>query len=107
MKLKEALAQFARWLANGSSPWAAYRAFMSNRLCGLDKCPGVRPLGIGEVYRRLWECILDVAGHEAKTACGKDQLCAGLEGGIDGAVHAMSSLWDYNEDDNEWGIFIS
>ena len=54
MKLREALAQFARWLANGSPPWAAYRVFLPNRLCGLDKCPGVRPLGIGEIYRHLW-----------------------------------------------------
>ena len=44
--------------------------------------------------------------HKAKIACGKDQLCAGLEAGIDGAVHAMSSLWDYNEDNDEWGFLL-
>lgn len=79
---------------------------MSNMLCALDKCSGVRPLGIIEIYYRLWaKCILAVAGHEVKTACGKDELCTGLEAGIDGTVHAVSSLWEYNEDDDKW-VFL-
>ena len=52
------------------------------------------------------KCVLEVSGHEAKTACGKTQLCAGLEAGIDGAVHAMRRLWDLNEDDDEWGFLL-
>ena len=52
-------------------PWAAYRAIMANRLIGLDKCPGVRPVGIGEIWRRLFaKTVLVVAGAEAKEECG-------------------------------------
>ncbi len=73
-------------------PWAAYRAVMGCRLVALDKCPGVRPLGIGEVWRRaIAKCALKVCGEDAKTACGSTQLCAGLEAGIEGAMHAVKS----------------
>ena len=36
-------------LTNDSPPWAAYCAIMAARLVALDKCPGVRPMIIGEV----------------------------------------------------------
>ena len=65
---------------------------MFNRLVALDKYPGVRPVGIGEVWRRLMaKCVLEVAGHEGKAACGAHQLYCGLEAGIEGAVHALNT----------------
>ena len=39
---------FIDWLANGSPPWAAYRAFISGHLITLGKQIGVRPVGFGE-----------------------------------------------------------
>uniref|UniRef100_A0A7S3DM41 Uncharacterized protein n=1 Tax=Entomoneis paludosa TaxID=265537 RepID=A0A7S3DM41_9STRA len=63
---------------------------MACRLVALDKCPGVRPVGIGESFRRLMaKCIVLVAGHSATIACGSSNLCAGLSAGIEGALHAM------------------
>ena len=83
--LREELAAWTEWLANGHPPWAAYRAMMYCRLVALDKCPGVRPLGIGEVWRRaIAKCVLAECGDDAKAACGSTQLCAGLEAGIEG-----------------------
>ena len=71
---------------------------MSVRLCALDKCPGVRPVGVGETWRRATaKILLLVAGAQAKEACGIDQLCAGLEAGIEGGIHAMQALWDLHE----------
>ena len=79
------------WLANGTPPFAAYRALMACRLIPLDKQPGVRPVGIGEVYRRLLaKCVLIVCGHVATASCGNANLCVGLEAGIEGAAHAMA-----------------
>ena len=106
-KLREAVADLARWMANDSPPWASIRALMANRLMALDKCPGVRPVGIGEIWRRLLaKCVLKVAGTEAKEECGSDQLCAGLEAGIDGAVHAVRAMWKATEDNEEWGFLL-
>ena len=68
------------WLYNDSLPWEAYRAFMSGRMVVLNKQPGVRPVGIGETWRRLFSnIVLKFTGPEATTACQDDQLCAGLE----------------------------
>ena len=92
--LRLEMAAWTNWLANTHPPWAAYRAIMSNRLVALDKMPGTRPVGIGEVYRRLWaKCLLKVIGHHATTACGNFNLCAGLPAGIEGAVHAIQSVF--------------
>ena len=105
--LREAVAQFTRWMANSYPPWAAYRAIMANRLIALDKCPGVRPVGVGEIWRRLFaKTVLILAVGEAKEICGADQLCAGLEAGIEGGIHAAREAWKENEDDEEWGFLL-
>ena len=92
--LREEMAAWTNWLANTSPPWAAYRAMMANRLVALDKQPGTRPVGIGEVYRRLWaKCLLKAIGSQATAACGNFNLCAGLQAGIEGAVHAVRGVF--------------
>ena len=93
--LREEMALWASWLANGQPPWAAYRALMAARLVALDKQPGVRPVGIGEVYRRLFaKVLLKVIGSQATAACGNYNLCAGLLAGIEGAVHAVREIYE-------------
>ena len=75
---------------NSSHPWAAYCALMACCLVALDKRPGVRPVGIGEMLRRaLAKLVMRAAGDQAKTACGNLRLCAGLEAGIEGATYAV------------------
>ena len=39
------------------------------------------------------KCVLTVMGAEAKEACGTEQICGGLEVGIEGGVHAVRLLW--------------
>ena len=92
---REEMAAWANWLANESPPYAAYRAFRAGRLVALDKCPGTRPVGIGEIFMRAWAKMgLVVAGSDATAACGDHNLCAGLPAGIEGAVHAVQRVWD-------------
>jgi hypothetical protein len=92
--LREEMAAGTNWLANTSPPWAAYRAAMANRLVALDKQPGTRPVGIGEVYRRLRaKCLLKAIGLQATAACGNFNLCASLQAGIEGAVHAVRDVF--------------
>ena len=71
------------WIAYSSPPWDSYRAMMACRLVALDKCPGVRPIGIGEMlYRAIATLIMRAVGDQAKRAYGSLQLCAGIEYGI-------------------------
>ena len=56
---------------------------MLGRPIGLDKCPGVWPVGVVDTWRRMLEkCVLAVAGAESEEACGMEQLLCGLEIGI-------------------------
>ena len=49
----------------------------------LDKQPGIRPVGVGETWRRLMEkCLIRVTEKEEKAACGTYQLAGGLGVGI-------------------------
>ena len=79
VRLHQIVSDFGHWMSNGRPPWVAYRVLMSGRLSGLDKCPGFRPVGVGETWRRiLATCVLVVTGAEAKEAFDTEQLCGGL-----------------------------
>ena len=94
---------FVEWLGNGRPPWAAYRALMIVRLIVLDKQPGIRPVRVGETWRRLLDkCLLRVAGTDAKAACGTTQIAGGAEAGIEGDIHAMRILWEENAQEEYW-----
>ncbi|KAL7461856.1 hypothetical protein ACHAXS_002258, partial [Conticribra weissflogii] len=87
---RQEMATWTEWLSNESPPWAAYRATMATRAVAFNKFPGIRPISIGESYRRLWaRLIISQTRDQAKAACNTTELCAGLEAGIDGAIHAV------------------
>ena len=51
---------------------------------------GVRLVGIGEVLRRIiGKCVLKVLSNDIQEAAGTLQTCAGIESGIEAAIHAM------------------
>ncbi|KAL7531461.1 hypothetical protein ACHAWF_003777, partial [Thalassiosira exigua] len=106
-ELREEMAAWVEWLGNTTPPWTAFRALMGCRMSALDKQPGVRPLGIGEIWRRgIAKYVLTVCSEDAKAACGSTQLCAGLEASIEGAIHSV--LETEAEDDclefGEWEV---
>ena len=51
--LCKAVACLTEWLSNDIRLWAAVQALTTNRLMTPDKKPGVRPIGIGQIWRRL------------------------------------------------------
>ena len=82
---------------------------MGARLCALDKCPGIRPVGIGEIWRRaIAKFALSLCGKDTKAACGRTQLCAGLEAGIEEASHAVRNRSEEHEtmEFGEWKVEI-
>jgi hypothetical protein len=92
--LWEAMANWVDWLSNGLPPYAAYRAVNMVRAVALDKSPGVRPLGVGEVWMCLWsDCSHMKTKAVATSACGNTQLCAGLCPGIEANLHAVWAIW--------------
>ena len=77
----------------------------SCRLLALDKNPGVQPIGVGEVLRRLLgKCIVHAFKDTIKEATRNLQTCAGFEAGAEAAIHAMKEL--YEEENSEAVIMI-
>ena len=59
--------------------WDDICALMANRLIPFDKCPGVRPIGVGECQRRVLGKTMSMAtGSDVVDICGIDQLASGL-----------------------------
>ena len=78
-RLRDAVADLACFLANRIVNWMDTCALMSSRLIALDKFPGVRPIGIGEVlWRILGKVMMLITGVDVEEICGTDQLCSGL-----------------------------
>ena len=74
-----AIARLARKLCTeGVSDPESIAALMSCRLIPLDKNPGLRPIGIGEVLRRIiGKAVTRVHREDVQTAAGNLQVCAG------------------------------
>ena len=80
-------------------------AFLSCTLVPLNKKPGVRPMGIGEVLRRIvGKSITTVLKKDIQDAAGNLQLCAGQLGGCETAVHAMAEI--FNDDETEAVLLV-
>ena len=91
-------------LANSIVKWSDIRALMSSRFVALDKCPGVRPITIGEIPRRiLCKVIVMATRDDITNLCGVDQLCSGLKSGIEGSVRAVRELYVENAWDTYCG----
>ena len=105
--LRLIVVEMGEWLSNGRPPWAVYCSLMSGQLIALDKSPGIRPVGIGETWRRLLaKCLLLVSGQESKTAYGTDQLAGGVETGIKGAIHAARLQWVQHLEEEDWRFLL-
>ena len=89
-ELCNSLALFARRLCTSFVDPKALSPFLACRLIALDKCPGVRPIGICEAARRIIsKAILFVLRDDIQDAAGSMQLCAGQIAGVEAAIHFM------------------
>ena len=88
------MATWVDWLSNGLPPYAAYHAAKMVNTVALDKSLGVRSLGVGESWMRLWsDCSHTKTKVAATNTCENTQLCAGLCSGIKANLHAVRAIW--------------
>ena len=75
-------------------------SYTACRLIALSKNPGVRPIGVAEVLRRIIsKAILAIIGRDIKEAAGGVQLCVGQVSGCEAGVHAMRGI--FNDEETE------
>ncbi len=101
-QLCSALAAVGRRLCTESVNPSHLEAFVACRLIPLDKRPGVRPIGIGEVHRRI--IAKAILKQDIVDASGPLQVCAGQESGCEAAIHAMRHA--FKEDNSEGALLI-
>ncbi len=76
--LCQSLALTARRLCSDFVDLASTSPLLACRLMALDKNPGVRPIGIGEIPRRIIaKAVLLLTRSDIQDAAGSAQLCAG------------------------------
>lgn len=69
-------------------------SFVACTLIPLNKNPGVRPIGIDKVLRRIFgKAIISHLKDNITNAAGSLQLCAGQQSGCETAVHAMRQIF--------------
>ena len=94
-ELCDAIALMARRLSTGYVDPSTMKSYTACRLVPLDKKPGVRPVGIGEVLRRIiGKAIMNIVQGEMVSATAPIQVCAGLPGGVEAAVHAAREIFE-------------
>ena len=67
--LCNAVAVLARRLASEFVDPKGVEALLANRGIAIDKCPGLRPVGVGEILRRIVKAIMFVTGDEVSSRC--------------------------------------
>ena len=97
-----AIANLAKKLCTESADDDSVAALMGCRLLPLDKNPGLRPVGVGEVLRRIsGKMVVFVLRPDLQENAGDLQLCAGQQSGCEAGIHAMHDIF---VDDDTHGI---
>ncbi|CAB4014728.1 Hypothetical predicted protein [Paramuricea clavata] len=104
--LCDALETLARNLCTDHVDPSSIEALVASRLIQLDKGGvGVRPIGVGEVVRRvISKSVMKVVKSDVMKASGSLQLCAYQPSGSKAAIHAMRNIFE--EDDTEAILLI-
>ena len=88
--LCDAVAGVARQLASQHVDPAGLMPLLNNRLIPLDKNPGVRPVGIGDVLRCIiGKSLMTVLKSDITRAAGVSQVCAGHPSGCEAALRKV------------------
>ena len=73
---------------------SSLESFVACRLIPLDKKPGLRPIDVGEVLRRIaGKAIMILFKNDITHAAGASQLSVGQDAGDEAVVHAMHDIF--------------
>ena len=94
-QLREQIAALARKLATTITDPALLEAYTTCNLIPLNKNPGVRPIGVGEILRRIIGKVIGwTLKQDIQQAAGPLQVATGLESGAEAAIHAMREIFE-------------
>ena len=75
--LCNAVALLTRRLTTECVDPTGLEALLANRDIAINKCPGLRPVGVGEMVRRIsGKAVMTVTGEKVQKAVGALQLCS-------------------------------
>ena len=95
-----ALDDVAKKLYLESDQTDSLEAFLDRRIIPLDKNPGIQPVRVGEVIRRIiGKLLVHTLKEDIVRSVGNLQVCAGHESGCEVAIHDMSQI--FNKEDSE------
>ena len=91
----KAFAEVIETICSIENQSASLEAFLACRLIPLDKNPGLRPIGIGEVLRRIaGKVVVTHFRTEVVTSVGSLQVFEGQEAGCESIIHAMQAIYE-------------
>ena len=94
-ELREEIAIMARNLSTTNYHHSLLESYVACRLIPLNKNPGVRPIGVGEVLRRIvGKAISRTLKEEICEAAGPLQTCSGHSAGAEAAIHGMRAIFE-------------
>ena len=100
MNMCKLVAKFAKRLATSVILLDDLIAYIGCQLVALDKCPGLRPIVIGEVMRRITSHIIVGCIRQDLTSLGRNvKLCLGQKCGIEHAIHSLRHSFDDPENE--------
>jgi len=105
-KLADEITILAKHLATDTIPHDYISTLLACRLVPLKKKDnGIRPVGVGECLRRIIsKTITGLLKEDTIRAVGTLQTCAGLESGIEAAIHAVRK--SYEEEGSECLLLV-
>ena len=96
--MREEIATFTRKLLTEDYDPSLIQPLTSCRLIPLNKNPGIRPIGVGEVLRRIMgKAVSWSFKSEIREAAGPLQTCASHGAGAEAAIHGMRELFEEEE----------
>ena len=98
--LREQVVLLAKNLATTLVDPKSIEAFVACRLIALNKNPGVRPIGVGEILRRIiGKTIAWTLKDDIQEAASPLQTATGLKNGAEAAIHSMQEIFANEQTD--------